>query len=224
MVFEFFKGGSDQTLEEIESTIVEMLLTNRHTFDLAINSVIGGTDPASVGEEIRRSDRSVNKAERRIRKELVVHISVRGHQADLPRVLVAMSVIKDAERIGDYAKNIWDLGHAGVDLSAADDLDALKAIRDRTSGMLADCARIYGERDSDAVHALVPVLDGWLDEYDQCLVDQMNSSRPARDAVPRALLCRYIKRITAHTINVVTSLVLPVHRLDYYDEDKVDRE
>ncbi len=224
MVFEFFKGGSDQTLEEIEATIVEMLLTNRHTFDLAINSVIGGTDPGMVGDEIRNSDRSVNKAERRIRKELVVHTSVRGGQADLPRVLVAMSVIKDAERIGDYAKNIWDLADAGVDLSDAEDIYVLRSMRDRTSGMLADCARIYGERDSEAVHSLIPILDDWLDEYDACLLAQMASTGSARDAVSRALLCRYLKRITAHTMNVITSLVMPLHRLDYYDEKKADRE
>jgi len=223
MVFEFFRGGVDQTLEEIEATIVEMLLTNRHTFDLAINTVVGGTDPASVDNEVHKSDRKVNKAERRIRKELVVHTSVRGNQADLPRVLVAMSVIKDAERIGDYAKNIWDLGAAGVDLSRADDLDHLLAMRDRTSGVLADSARIYQDRDSERVHELVRKMDAWTSEYDECLVKLLESELTPRDAVSRALLCRYLKRITAHSMNVISSLVLPVHRLDYYDEKKDDR-
>ena len=52
----------------------------------------------------------------------------------------------------------------------------------------------------------------------------MASEGPARDAVVRALLCRYLKRITAHSINIITSLVMPVHRLDYYDEKKADRD
>jgi phosphate uptake regulator len=224
MVLEFFKGGADRTLEDIEATIVEMLVTGRHIFDLAVNTVLGGADPATVGEEIRRSDRSINKAERHIRRELVVHVSVRGHQADLPRVLVAMSVIKDAERIGDYTKNIWDLGAAGIDLSEAADIDRLLEMRDRTSGVLAQTARIYADRDGEAVHDLVPVWDEWLDEYDDCLLYQLRSGNTASDAVSRALLCRYFKRITAHSMNVITSLVMPVHRLDYYDEDKADRD
>jgi len=223
MVLEFFKGGADQSLEDIEATIADMLLMNRHTFDLAINALVGGTDPAAVGNEIRKSDRRVNKAERRIRRELVVHTSVRGKQADLPRVLVSMSIIKDAERIGDYAKNIWDLAHAGIDLSEADDIDALRSMRDRTSKLLADCARIYQDRDAAAAHLLIPKLDEELDEYDACLLAQLESAAAARDAVPRALLCRYLKRITAHAMNVVTSLVMLVDRLDYYDEDKADR-
>lgn len=224
MVFEFFRGGADQTLEDIEATIANMLLMNRHTFDLAINALVGGTDPSAVGNEIRKSDRRVNKAERRVRRELVVHTSVRGKRADLPRVLVSMSIIKDAERIGDYAKNIWDLANAGVDLSDAADIDALCSMRDRTSKLLGDCARIYQDRDTAAVHALVPILEDELDEYDACLLNQLDSPAAPRDAVSRALLCRYLKRITAHVMNVITSLVMPVDRLDYYDEDKADRD
>ncbi|MCB2224211.1 MAG: PhoU domain-containing protein [Actinobacteria bacterium] len=224
MVFEFFRGGSDHSLEEIEATIADMLLTNRHTFDLAINSVIGGTDARAVDSEVHKSDRSVNKMERRIRKELVVHISVHGKAADLPRVLVAMSVIKDAERIGDYAKNIWDIADAGVDLSDAGDLDELMAVRDRTSQLLGDCARIYKERDTAAVHELIPQMEEWMREYDTCLVEQIGSTSTPREAVPRVLLCRYHKRITAHSLNIISSLVMPVHRLDYYDEKKADRE
>ena len=224
MVLEFFKGGSDQTLEQIEATIVEMLLINRHTFDLAINTVVGGTDPESVDKEVHKSDRRVNKAERRIRKELVVHTSVRGANTDLPRVLVAMSVIKDAERIGDYAKNIWDLAAGGVDLSGDDDADRWLALRDRTSKSIAESARIYQERDTDAAHGLVQEMDEWTSAFDACVDEMMASQGSARDAVSRALLCRYLKRITAHLMNVISSLVMPVHRRDYYDEKKSDRE
>ncbi len=224
MVMEFFKGGGDKPLEEIEALIVKMLLDNRHTFDLAINAVVGGTEAKSVGKEVRRSDKRVNRAEREIRRRLVVHGSVQGVRTDLTRVLIAMSIIKDAERVGDQAKNIWDLADEGFDLSAADDIKALVAMRDRTSNLMGECARIYQERDYDAAHALIPQMDDILDEYDDCVVGQLNSTESAQHAVPRALLCRYLKRITAHLMNVMTSLVMPLERLDYYDESKADRE
>ena len=41
--------------------------------------------------------------------------------------------------------------------------------------------------------------------------------------MPRALYYRYLKRITAHTMNMLTSLVMPLDRLDYYDEAPEDR-
>ena len=221
MVWEFFKASGDEQLEEIEGLIVQMLLDCRHIFDLAINAVVGGTE---VGKEIRKSDRRVNKAERKVRRQLVVHASVRGERADLPRVLVTTSIVKDVERIGDYAKNVWDIANAGIDLSHADDIDRLVELRDRTSGLIAESARIIRERDTGTAESLLKVLDDVLDEYDDCIQSQIESTGTPRYAVPRALLCRYLKRITAHLMNVLTSLVMPFDRLDYYDEAKADRD
>jgi len=66
-------------------------------------------------------------------------------------------------------------------------------------------------------------MDAAQDEFDECIEQQLASEDAAREAVPRALLCRYLKRITGHLMNVITSLVMPLERLDYYDEDKADR-
>jgi phosphate uptake regulator len=202
-----------------------MLLDCRHTFDLAINCLVGGTDPGAVGKQISVTDRGVNRAERQVRKELLVHASVRGVDADLPLVLSSMSIVKDAERIGDYAKNIFDIANSGIDLSTASDADRLAAWRDRTSELIGEAARVFRDRDSEAAHRIIQEADAILDEYDAAidalLRDESDSSR---DAVARALLYRHLKRITAHVMNVLTSLVMPVHRLDFYDEAKADRD
>jgi len=223
MVLEFFKGGADRQLEEIHGRIVTMLQDCRHTFDLAANALLGGTDAAVVGPEIHKTDVRVNKAERKVRKELVVHTSVRGASADLPTVLVAMSIVKDAERIGDYAKNIWDLTTEGVDLSGAPDLEMLLKMRDKTSRLLAKSAQMLADRDAGAANQMLKSLDEDRGQFDQLISAQLQSEGSPADAVARALFFRYLKRITAHVMNVLTSLVMPVHRLDYYDEGKADR-
>jgi hypothetical protein len=43
-------------------------------------------------------------------------------------------------------------------------------------------------------------------------------------AVARALARRYLKRIVAHLTNVLSAVVMPIDRLDYFDEDPEDRE
>ena len=224
MVLDFFRGGGDAQLESIEEQIRQMLIDDRHTFDTAINALIGGTDPALVGKDVRKTDKRVNKAERAVRRELVVHVSVRGTSADIPLVLASMSVVKDAERIGDHAKDIWEIANSGVDLSDAADIDSLIRCRDRVSKLIADTARVFGDKDTDAAHAMLQAEDEVQDEYDQLIAQQLHTEKPARDAVPRALLYRYFKRITAHSMNILTSLVMPIDRLDYYDEAKADRE
>jgi hypothetical protein len=44
------------------------------------------------------------------------------------------------------------------------------------------------------------------------------SDRPAGQAVAEALYYQYIKRIVAHLMNVLSSLVMPVDKLDFFDE------
>ncbi len=224
MVMEFFKGGSDKTLEEIESLIVQMIQDNRHTFDLAINALLGGTDAAVVGTEVKESDKRVNRAEREVRRRLIVHAAIAGERVDLTRVLISMSVIKDAERVGDQCKNIWDLADEGIDLSSADDLPWLLGLREQTSRFLSESSRIYQERDIEAAHQLIAEMDDAQGRFDECVAEQLKSTAAASEAVSRALLCRYLKRITGHLMNVITALVMPLERLDYYDEKKADRE
>jgi phosphate uptake regulator len=223
MVLDFFRGGGDAQLEQIEAQIRQMLVDDRHTFDTAINALIGGTDPELVRKDVHKSDRRVNKAERAVRRQLVVHVSVRGTSADITLVLASMSVVKDAERIGDYSKNIWDIANSGIDLSDAEDIRVLMRYRDRISTLIGETARVFGDKDLEAAHNLLRGGDALQAEYDELIDEQLRTDRPAREAVPRALLYRYYKRITAHLLNILTSLVMPIDRLDYYDEDKADR-
>jgi hypothetical protein len=41
--------------------------------------------------------------------------------------------------------------------------------------------------------------------------------------VVRALFHRNVKRVVAHLMNVLSAVVMPVDRLDYFDEDPEDR-
>lgn len=223
MVIEFFRGSSDRELEEIEQKIRSMIVDGRHTFDAATDALLAGADPEVIGADIRETDRRINESEREVRRRLVVHVSVHGPKADLPMVLASMSVAKDAERVGDHAKNIWDLANAVGRLEGDEDREALLGYRRWVSGFIAETARVFSARDEDAARRLIHDGDTKLDEFDAHVRNQIGSSKPARQAVPRALFYRYCKRITAHLMNILTSLVVPIDQLDYYDEEKAAR-
>lgn len=224
MVLEFFRRGSENQLDKIESQVGQMLGEARHSFDLAASTVLAGASATAVGDDVHKTDRRINKLERKIRRELVVHVSVNASGTDVPMVLAYMAVAKDIERIGDYAKNIWDLSDYGVDLSGDDDADHLRFHRDEISGLIADTARIFAEQDADRAHEILQGGDDIQDEFDEHVNELVGTDRPASYAVPRALLYRYLKRVVAHLLNVLSSIVMPVDRLDYYDEAKADRD
>ena len=214
--------SSGASLEHVRAILLEMLANDRHSFDLATSALLMGADPNAVGPDLRSTDRLVNEATREVRRLLVVHVSVHGASEVTP-VLTYMSIVKDAERAGDYSKNIFDIAAQGVDLSKEADSEELGGYRDRISALFTDASRAFGEGDVDRARELLTEGDGMLDDFDGRVDAYLHSTQPAAEAVPRALYYRYLKRITAHLMNMLTALTMPVDSLDYYDEPGGDR-
>ena len=221
MVMSFFRKPEEGGLEHIDAQVQRMINDARHTFDLAMNALTGGP-VATVADEVRRTDRRINTTEMEIRRELVVHASVHGG-VDTPEVLVFMNMVKDLERIGDYNKNIFDLADEGVSLAEAPDLGRLLGYRDELSARIALMGELLTTRDEDRARAYINRGDELRREFDDRINELVHSTEMAVVAVPRALLYRFLKRVTAHSLNVVSAVVMPVDRLDYFDEDDETR-
>lgn len=219
----FFRDSAGDRLDSVERTLRSMLDDGRHAFDAATSALLAGASTDIVGPDLLATDRRVNEAERTIRRELVVHAGVTG-ASDIPAMLAYMSIGKDLERIGDYCKNIFDLAALGVDLSAAEDRDDLIAIRDRVSLLISEVAETLSERESDRAWELSSEADEMLDDFDERVDALILSDVPSRHGVPRALYFRHCKRIVAHLMNALSSVIMPLDQLDYFDEDRATRE
>ena len=69
----------------------------------------GESDSATESKRIRERDIQVNQLERKIRRQVITHLAIPGNEADTPYSLLLMSLSKDVERLGDYAKNLSEL-------------------------------------------------------------------------------------------------------------------
>lgn len=220
MVLEFFRFPKESGLDHIEQRVATMITDCRHTFDAAMNALVGGTDPAAVADDIRSTDRRINEAEREIRRELVVHASVHG-SGDVSTILAYMLVSRMLERIGDNAKNVFDLAEEGVGLADGPDAAKYRAYRDEISTLFTTTGTILAARDSEAASAQLGRIAELMRGFDEEVRTQVHSEGTAAAAVPRALLARYLKRIVANLGNVMSSVVLPVDQMDYYG-DQID--
>jgi Na+/phosphate symporter len=222
MVLEFFRTREPTGVDAVQASLVQMLLDGHTVFITATDALFGGGKSKATRQEVRSTDKEINEAQREIRRQLMVHLSI--NEADLPLVLQYTSIVKDAERIGDYAKNIYDLVRYGANFDGADDEDELDSYRERVGQLILDAGGVFEAKDADAAQHLIDKADGFLSEYDDQVKASYNSDGPPADAVARALYFRFLKRLTAHVMNVLTSLVQPLDRLDYYDEAPEDRE
>lgn len=222
MPFGFLRDGDADRLDRIEATLQQMFADDRHAFSLATSALLDGAAPHGVGAELRATDHKVNEAEREIRRELVVHASVHGG-IDTPAILVYMSIVKDVERIGDYAKNLFDIAADGISLQRGDHADHLMEVRDEILTMVDEVAAAFFERDDERSRPLLSRGDVLLDTFDDKVSALVRGDTQDQHAVAVALTYRYLKRIVAHLMNVLSAVVMPVDRLDYFDEDPEDR-
>ncbi|HAQ04350.1 MAG TPA: hypothetical protein DCQ88_06000 [Acidimicrobiaceae bacterium] len=221
MVMSFFRRPEESGLENIESQVQRMVNDARHTFDLALSAVTGGA-VETVADEIRETDRQINATEVEIRRALLVHASVHGG-IDTPEVLAFMNMIKDLERIGDYNKNIFDLAEEGVSFTESPEIDSILSLRDEVSSRISLMGEILSVRDEERARTYIERGDELRKDFDRRVNELLHSTEAAVTAVPKALLFRFLKRVSAHSSNVVSAVVMPVDQLDYFDESEDTR-
>ncbi len=224
MVLQFFRSSGHDPIEEIEAILVGMLRDAHVVYQTATEAVFGAGKSKEAKATVKGTDKQINRGQEQVRQMLMVHGAVQGNLGtDLPVMLAYMSVVKDVERVGDYAKNLYDLARYGADLTVGPDADRLEETRSSVGAMIDEAADIFESVDLDAARSFLARGDDFLDRCDDEVKAAHASQGAVSDAVARALFYRFEKRIAAHLMNLVSSLVLPVDELDYYDEDKDDR-
>ncbi len=221
MVLEAFRQ-SDR-LSQVSEQLTRMLTESRHVLDLALSSLLAGADPAAVDEDIHDTDRRINALEQEIRRELVVHTSVRG-AADITAVLILLMMSRKVERIGDNAKNIYDIAAQGIDLSEAPDRDELRRYRAEVSEAITLAGQVFNSADTEAAQAFVDRMVEIQGEFDEKVDALIVSTEPSNFGVPRALLYRYLKRIIANLEGMATAVVNPFDLIDYTPEGEENTE
>lgn len=191
-------------------------------FETASNTLLAGTEPETVREDLWATDKRINKLERRIRRRVITHLTMHGTGA-ISSDLVLMSIVKDAERIGDYCKNIFDLSVMGPEVAPEAKSDLLEC-KSSITRLLAKARNIYKSEDMEDAKVFIAKADTLAKHCDaQAAAMVKREVRDGNSAIT-ALAYRYNKRIVAHALNIITSLVVPVDQLDYYDEDEESRE
>jgi phosphate uptake regulator len=199
-----------------------MLTHNRYEFDLAMSALLGDVVPEEVNDDLRLADRKVNRLEREIRRELIVHSSVFGG-IDTPVVLVYMSIVKDVERVGDYSKNLLDLALDGANFGSLSDVDEWRRLAKDISKYIVDSGAAFRTREAKECQSLRTSGDELLERFDARVSALVKAEDVGEQTVARALAYRYLKRVVAHLMNLLSAVVMPLDQLDYYIQDPENR-
>ncbi len=175
--------------------------------------------------QIYKQDVQVNKLQRVIRKQVIAHLSIQGNTANLPYCLLLMSLVKDVERLGDYAKNLADVVELRPDPPPDNEIIAeLKEIRGGVEGAFGAAAEVFGTSDRERAIGLIQSGKSLAHRCDALLATIARSNYDSTFTTAAVLGARYYKRIGGHVLNVLSAVVMPLHKLDYYDEKELAPE
>ena len=215
---------SDKPLAEMGKNFQEMLrLTHRMTVQ-AGDIFFSDTVKPDERTKIYKADVAVNKLERTIRKQVIAHLSL-GNSASLPYCLLLMSLVKDVERLGDYAKNLSEARELHPEPLPDDEIMAeIKEVREGVELAFVQTADVFGTSDRERALELTSEGRDLTHRCEAIVTLVAQSQYGARTATATVLAARFYKRIAAHILNVLSSVVMPLHKLDYYDETELAQE
>jgi phosphate uptake regulator len=225
-MFHWLTGGEktgEVGLREMRLQFVDMVSAGRHAFDIATAAFLGQTESETIQRDLFKTDKRINKAERRIRRELVVHATVHG-VAEFPPCLVLMSIVKDAERMGDLAKNMFDLTELAPQAPSGEHCDTLVSLRERILPLLQDCCSAVEHDDREQAVDVIVKAKETEDQCDSLVADLIGDSQGDAMAPTYVLAYRYFKRMASHCRNIASSVVQPVHKLDFTSKIVAEEE
>ena len=205
------KSPSKNMLEEF----IQMIGKAERMFQASMHVLMGDKNATDVMKEIYARDREINEHQRSIRRKIISHLSIQ-QRADVPICLVLMSVVKDAERLGDHCKNIYELGEMlDITFDRGRYKTPLREFADQAGDLFGLTKRAFELSDEEMAHVVIRQGRTINNQCDTLLQQLIMDDLPTNKAVGYSLLARYIKRVSGHLVNIATSVVTPVDKLDY---------
>jgi len=163
-------------------------------------------------------DDLIDNGEASIRRAVLEHLSLNPRK-DLVASLVLISMVQDAERIGDFARGLGELPRLARSRRGGVFADELRRLDVRIRPLFDTCASAFRADDVNKAREVVethPLIKAELADF----IDKLATSDLSADmAIVYAAAARILQRISAHLSNIASSVVQPFDRIRHDDEE-----
>jgi phosphate uptake regulator len=211
-LFDALRKGS--ILKSAFESVDRMHLQAKDMYVLSVECLVENKD--EIAKDISREDRVINVSVREVRREILEYLAINS-SPDISFSLMLTGIVIDYERIGDYCKNIAQLGLMYptklTDSSYFDifeEMDALiNSMFDLTIQSLKESDAEKGSKVMK-MHALTKKLHNDI-------ISKLRKGEQIdmQTAIVYALVTEYIRRISAHLQNIASTVVQPFDRVGF---------
>jgi phosphate transport system protein len=213
---------SGDRLDAAYAEFLQMVDASEWMFHEANDVLRGKKREEDVGQSLYDKDKEINHLLRSVRAGILTHLSV-NPIADIPGCLALMSVAKDAERIGDYCKNVFEVGRYYEDDYRIERYhDPLEDVRKRTGELFGSVHEAFEKSSVKKAKSSIKAADRIRGECDAIEETLLRDRRevPTHVAVAYSLLARHYKRVASHLANIATAVFGKIEDLDFRKSKK----
>lgn len=188
-------------------------LTNE-MFSQAMKALI--ENDRELSSEVVKTDKIVNAEYIKIRRKLFEYLSISA-APNISACLILSNVAIDYERIGDYSKNIGQLGEwYPVEFGPGKYLDLILDIGEDIQKMFESTKEALINEDEERAQEVIR-LHGKIKEIHNRVVDDLNNDTEisVREAIVIAKVGGYLRRVSAHLGNICTGVLRPFPRMGF---------
>ena len=202
----FLTGKRPPLVDQSMTDLGVMLDTADSMFAAATNCLLDN-EPLHVDLSVQ--DEVINEREQTIRRSVLEHI-LADPRAELALSLLLVSIVQDAERLGDLAKSIAKASALAEAPRMGPHVDRLREVRDRVQSAFPRVRRSFIVGDARVGRVV-------MDEHARTkadVADFLTTLARAGDVTPNqavvlAISSRMIGRTSSHLSNIVSAVALP---------------
>ncbi len=195
--------------------INEMLDQAERMLGLALGALL---DNRTLEEDLDELDDVVDEGERMVRRSVLEHLSFNPRR-DLVASLVLVSMVQDAERVGDFARGIPELLPLARHPRSGPFCDELRALSARLVPLFGLTRKAFSDDDRKTAQRVMATASELKAEFLDFTRRVAESDLTADMAVVYSGAARSLRRVGAHLSNIASSVVQPYDRIRHGDED-----
>jgi phosphate uptake regulator len=210
--------GTGKTSALVEASFRDISTMLQQSARMLDHSLAALLDHEELKVDLEDMDDVVDEGERMVRRSVLQHLSV-NPQHDLVASLVLVSMVQDAERIGDFARGLAEVVGLAKSRREGPLAEELRSLAARVRPLFEASEKAFREDDAEGAREVIAKHRGIkadLIAFTQRIAD---SDLTADMALVYGSAARILRRISAHLSNIASTVVQPYDRIRHGDEE-----
>lgn len=207
------RGQFHSEIDTLNQDIIQLANLTKNALIKCMDALFN--QDIELAKQVVEEDKVIDKEEAAINDKAILLIAKQQPVAtDLRRLIIALRVVTDIERMGDNAKNIAKATIRLGDHYLEELPKELKTMRDTALAMLDTAIMAFQQEDISVAHKLAQMDDKVDKFYKQVVTDMLSktaiNSEEVQYVMQIAFSARYIERFADHITNFGESILFLV--------------